>query len=203
MENKPFWEQTYADRTVSTFSAKPTKDIQDYYHIYPSNSLVLDVGCGEGRNSLFMAKLGNTVDAFDISQNGINKAKEISKSFGIDVNFFCCDLGSFSFDKQYDIILSHGVLHLPYRNVRNEFIAKMQANTKIDGYNAVLVFTNRTPATPDNAPFTHSLFDVGELPKMYEGWELIMHEEDIFTDTHPGNIHHEHAFEKIIARRIK
>ena len=111
MENKPFWEETYADNTVSTFTAKPTKDIQDFYKIFPINSLILDVGCGEGRNSIFMANLGNTVDAFDISQNGINKAKEISKGLGVDVNFFCCDLGDYIFEKKYDIILSHGVLH--------------------------------------------------------------------------------------------
>jgi len=203
MEKKPFWEQTYADSTVSTFTARPTKDIQDFHRIFPANSLVLDVGCGEGRNSIFMANLGNTVDAFDISQNGINKANEISKELGVDVNFFCCDLGDYIFEKEYDIILSHGVLHLPHKDIRDKFIVKMQANTKIGGYNAILVFTNRTPATPDNAPFTHSLFDVGELPAKYSDWEIIHHEEDVFTDTHPGNIHHEHAFEKIIAKRIK
>lgn len=44
---------------------------------------------------------------------------------------------------------------------------------------------------------THSVFDVGELPEKYAGWEIVVHEEGTFRDTHPGNIYHEHAVERI------
>ena len=203
MQIQPFWEQTNATDNVSTFSVAPTKDIEEHYDILPKNSMILDVGCGEGRNSIFMAKLGNSVDAFDISENGINKAKKIAANMGVNINFFCCDLGEFNFPKQYDVIMSHGVLHLPHKNIRDEFISKMQENTKIGGYNVVGIFTNRLPATPDNAPYTHSLFDVGELPEKYKDWEILFHTEGTFKDTHPGDIHHEHAFERLIARKIK
>lgn len=201
MQERPFWEQTYADMDVSTFSKGPTVDVNEFYQIFPQNARVLDVGCGEGRNSIFMAKLGNQVDAFDISKNGIEKAKKIAGQAGVQVNYFCCDLEAFVFEKEYDIILSHGVLHLPYKEVRDAFIAKMQANTKIGGYNAIGIFTNRLPATEDNAPYTHSLFDVGELPEKYKDWEIVHHFEGTFSDSHPGGIHHEHAFERVIAKR--
>lgn len=177
MEAKPFWEQTYADRDVSTFSKGPTVDVEEFYHLFPRDGRVLDVGCGEGRNALFLAKLGCRVDAFDLSENGIAKAKEIARAQGARVNFFVCDLADFVFDKEYDVVLSHGVLHLPAKPVRDKFIREMQAHTKTGGYNAVGIFTNRLPATPDNAPYTHSLFDVGELPGLYEGWELVHHNE--------------------------
>lgn len=118
MQEKPFWEKTYSDSGVATFSKGPTVDVNEYYSIFPPNSLVLDVGCGEGRNSVFMAKLGHTVDAFDISENGIAKAREIARALGVQVNFFCQDLGSFEFERDYDVILSHGVLHLPEKEVR-------------------------------------------------------------------------------------
>ena len=202
MQERPFWEQLYADMEVSTFSKGPTMDVNEFYNVFPKNAQVLDVGCGEGRNSIFMAKLGNKVDAFDISENGIEKAKKISKQMGVQVNYFCCDLEKFLFEKEYDVILSHGVLHLPYKDIRDKFITKMQGNTKIGGYNVIGIFTNRLPATPDNAPYTHSFFDVGELPEKYKDWEIIHHLEGTFTDSHPGDIHHVHAFERIIAKRI-
>lgn len=202
MQERPFWEQLYTDMEVSAFSKGPTTDINEFYNIFPKNAQVLDVGCGEGRNSIFMAKLGNKVDAFDISENGIEKAKKIAKQMGVQVNYFCIDLEKFVFEKEYDVILSHGVLHLPYKDVRDKFIAKMQGNTKIGGYNVIGIFTNRLPATPDNAPYTHSLFHVGELPEKYKKWEIIYHLEGTFVDSHPGDIHHEHAFERIIAKRI-
>ncbi len=202
MQDKPFWEQLYADMAVSTFSKGPTVDVNEFYHVFPQNAQVLDVGCGEGRNSIFMAKLGNTVDAFDVSENGIAKAKEIARQMGVQVNFFVCDLGKFAFEKEYDVILSHGVLHLPCKEVRDRFIAEMQSHTRVGGYNVVGIFINRLPATPDNAPYTHSLFDVGELPEKYKDWEMVHHLEGTFKDSHPGDIHHEHAFERIIAKRV-
>lgn len=202
MNTKPFWEQTYSSPDVSTFSKGPTVDVGQHYTIFPPHSLVLDVGCGEGRNAIFLAKQGHTVDAFDLSENGIAKAKRIAQAEGVSVHFFPCDLNDFVFETDYAVILSHGVLHLPEKEVRDRFIIKMQEHTKPGGYNVIGIFTNRLPATPDNAAFTHSLFDVGELPAKYEGWEIVHHLEGTFKDTHPGDIHHEHAFERIIARKI-
>ena len=97
-------------------------DVNEFYNVFPQNAQVLDVECGEKRNSIFMAKLGNKVDAFDISENGIEKAKKISRQMGVQINFFCCDLEKFLFEKEYDVILSHGVLHLPCKDVRDKFI---------------------------------------------------------------------------------
>ena len=114
MQEKPFWEQTYANMNVSTFCKGPTVDVNELYQIFPKNSSVLDVGCGEGRNPIFMAKLGNLVEAFDISENGIKKAKKLAEQADVSVNYFFCDLEAIIFEKKYDVILSHGVLPLPY-----------------------------------------------------------------------------------------
>ncbi len=138
MENKPFWETAYSDLKVSAFSKGPTADVEDHFRIFPSNAAVLDVGCGEGRNSVFMAKLGNHVDAFDISAAGIEKARQIAEMEKVSIRFFVCDLADFVFKKPYDIILC---------------------------------------------------------------WELLYHTEGTFRDSHPGGIHHEHAYERIIARK--
>ena len=37
---------------------------------------VLDIGCGEGKDSVFFAKCGYAVTAFDISELGLEKAKK-------------------------------------------------------------------------------------------------------------------------------
>jgi tellurite methyltransferase len=200
MPDKPFWEQIYRDEQLSTFSKGPTVDVEEFYMGLKEKSIVLDVGCGEGRNAIFLAKQGHIVDAFDMSEAGIAKATRIAQKNHVEVNFFVQDLGRYEFDKKYDVILSHGVLHLPERSIRNAFIEKAKMNTKPGGYNIIGVFTNRLPATPDNAPFTKSLFDVGELPGMYGDWNIIRHFEGTFSDEHPGGIHHEHAYERIIAQ---
>lgn len=199
---KPFWEDTYKDDNVSTFAKGPTADIAEYWTLFPAGGTVLDVGCGEGRNSIFLAEKGFIVDAFDISEAGIGKAKRIAMEREIVMNFYCRDLAKYIFEKDYNVILSHGVLHLCEKIDRDKFIEQVKLRTIVGGYNAIGVFTNRLPATPDNAPFTKSLFYVGELPSLYSGWEIVHHLEGIFEDEHPGSIHHQHAYERIIARKI-
>ena len=101
-----------------------------------------------------------------------------------------------------DAILSHGVLHLPDKAVRDRFISEAQRHTNPGGYNCIGIFTNRVPATPDNAPFTKSLFDVGEILEKYSGWKILSHDENIFHDSHHGGVSHEHAYEQMIAQKI-
>ena len=199
--DKPFWEIGYRDKNASTFAKGPTNDIASFYQNLKPNSFILDAGCGEGRNSIFLAGHGHRVDAFDLSEAGIEKARSIAAARGLDINFFVRDLADFTFERDYDVIMSHGVLHLPEKHNRDAFLAEAQKHTKPGGYNIIGVFTNRLPATPDNAPFTKSLFDVGELPAKYSGWKLIAHDEGTLRDSHPGGVSHEHAHERIIAQK--
>jgi tellurite methyltransferase len=200
MPEKPFWETAYRG-DAAAFGRGPTKDIEEFYPNLKERSEILDVGCGEGRNAIFLAKLGHTVDAFDLSEAGVVKATRIAESNQVEVNFFVCDLGAFEFEKDYDAVLSHGVLHLPEKAERDAFIEKAKACTRPGGYNIIGVFTDRLPATPDNAPFTKSLFKVGELPGKYGDWEILRHFEGTFSDEHPGGARHEHAYERIVARK--
>jgi len=199
---KPFWEATYQDKSVSTFSKEPTFDVNEFTHILENPSLVLDVGCGEGRNAIHLASKNHTVEAFDLSEAGIEKAMSLADNMNLKIKFWSQDLADFEFQKEYDVILSHGVLHLPEKKYRDKFISEAQKNTRVGGFHFIDVFTNRLPATPDNAPFTKSLFDVGELLKKYSGWEIIYHLEKTINDEHPGGIKHEHAKEQIVAKKI-
>lgn len=200
--DEPFWERTYSDKNLSTFSKGPTADLAEFYHIIKVPSIILDAGGGEGRNSIFLAEKGHLVEGFDLSEAGITKAKAIAAAQNVDLKLWTQDLADFEFEKEYDVILSHGVLHLPEKESRDDFIRKAMLYTKTGGFHFIGVFTNRLPATPDNAPFTKSLFEVGELPEKYKEWEIVHHLEGVFSDEHPGGIRHEHAYERVIARKI-
>lgn len=55
------------------------------------------------------------------------------------------------------------------------------------------------PPRRTTPPYIHSLFQAGELPER----EIAHHSEGAFTDSHPGGIHHEHAYERIIAKKFE
>ena len=79
MPNTPFWETTYQDFAVSSFG-KPSQEFYDLIHRMPPHAKVLDLGCGEGRNALFLAKHGCVVTAVDISVSGIQKLQHLAAS---------------------------------------------------------------------------------------------------------------------------
>ena len=110
-KDKPFWEKGYSNDNVSTFAKRPSKDISDFFINIKQGKTVLDVGCGEGRNSIYLAEIGHFVDAFDISEAGVNKAKRIAEKKNLTLNLWSQDLANFQFEKKYDFISSQGVLH--------------------------------------------------------------------------------------------
>jgi tRNA (uracil-5-)-methyltransferase TRM9 len=57
-------------------SYKPWPETLEFLTGLPKSSLVLDVGCGNGRNSLAAEKLGHTVVGFDLSGALLKKARE-------------------------------------------------------------------------------------------------------------------------------
>jgi tellurite methyltransferase len=203
---KPFWENTYLDDTVSTFGTKPNQAIEAYWKTFDKNWSILDVGCGEGKNDVFLAENGfNDVNAFDISGTGIQKLLRISFDKKLNINAWVQDLTKNDFDKQYDLIMSHGVLHFVEKEKWKEFIIKAKQNTKMNGLHILQIFTNKVPASPDIAPYVKGLADEGELESMYQdhNWEIVESKAYIFDDEHPGVEKHVHAANRIVARKIK
>ena len=74
----------------------------------------LDVACGAGRNALFLAHAGFDVDAIDISQQGLNKARQNAESQGFDINWIEHDFDQpYAFDDDYDLIVVMWYVNLP------------------------------------------------------------------------------------------
>ncbi|MEV6770618.1 class I SAM-dependent methyltransferase [Nocardia sp. NPDC051030] len=85
----------------------------------PELPRVLDLGCGEGRNALWLATHGWHVDAVDYSQVGIDKgrtvAARLSRSVRSRISWHCADvtkLESAHLTGPYELIIM-SFLHLP------------------------------------------------------------------------------------------
>ena len=77
MTSQPFWEQAYQDLEGSTFG-KPSKEFYELVQTLRPGSRVLDLGCGEGRNALFLAENELDVTAVDSSEQGIRKLNHLA-----------------------------------------------------------------------------------------------------------------------------
>lgn len=69
------------------FGTEPNVWLAQHADLLKPDMRVLAVADGEGRNSVWMAKQGLQVDAFDISPVGIEKAKKLAQQASVEVNF--------------------------------------------------------------------------------------------------------------------
>lgn len=78
-----------------------------------SNSLILSMGEGEGRNSVYLAQKGHRIIAVDESAIGLNKAQKFAQLNNVQIETIACDISQFDFvDNTYDAIISIW-FHLP------------------------------------------------------------------------------------------
>lgn len=199
----PFWEDTYKNEETITFSMEPNMTIKEMEDLFFKEWKVLEVGCGEGQNVLYLAKQGyNNVDAFDLSENGITKLKKRCDVANVKINAFVDDLTTYEFDKQYDLVMSFGTLHFVSKDDWKKFINKAKENTNVGGIHIMQIFTDVVPASEDIAPFAIGLAKDEEIKEMYTDWEILQFKSYVFEDEHPNVPKHLHASNKIVARRV-
>ncbi len=81
------------------------------------------------------------------------------------------------------------------------FIEDAKEHTNPGGIHIIHTFTNTVPASPDIAPFAVGLADEGEILDLYSDWEVMQFKTYVFDDEHPNVPKHQHAVNKLVARK--
>lgn len=199
----PFWEETYQKDETIAFSSEPNVTIKEFEHFLNTQSNILEAGCGEGQNAIYLAQKGYHVDAFDLSEYGIAKLKHRCELSNVHVNAFVADLTAYHFKQSYDMILCFGTLHFVHKNDWKKFISSAKEYTNIGGIHIMQIFTDAVPASEDIAPFAIGLAKDEEIKELYTNWDILQFKSYVFEDEHPNVPKHLHASNKIVARRIK
>lgn len=138
----------------------------------------LDLGCGSGRNSLYLNQKGFDVTAWDKNQMSISNLNKIIAAEGLkNIITDVVDLNTLAFDGEYDFILSTVVMMFLERDTIPRLIANMQRCTKPGGY-SLIVAAMDTEDFPCTVGFPFA-FAEGELRNYYAGWELLKYNEDV------------------------
>jgi tellurite methyltransferase len=130
----------------------------------------LDIACGEGRNSIFLAQNGFSVTGLDISEEGLAKGEGWAKSERLEVVFRCIDLEEFEFSETYDLIINFN------------FLLRDMIPNMVDDLNpgGVIVFDTilDTPSLEGNHKRIY-LLQPGELRSIFSGFpgQIILCEE--------------------------
>ena len=104
------WDARYA-RADFRASAEASPFLQAHCsRITPGRAL--ELACGAGRNAIYLAQQGFSVDAIDISEQGLQHARTGAERAGVEVNWMRADLlagDAFPRDDYQLIVMTHFV----------------------------------------------------------------------------------------------
>jgi tellurite methyltransferase len=156
--------QFLAERIASVVSLSPGKR-------------ALDIACGEGRNSIFLARHGFSVTGVDIAETGLEKGRRWARREGLVIDFRCVDLEEGGLTGTYDLIINFNFL---LRRLIPEMIASLSPG-------GLIVFD--TILDSPSAPLPHRtefLLQPGELSRIFAGYAgEILHYEEFPLDASP------------------
>lgn len=149
---------------------------------YLTPGRVLDLGCGNGRNTLYLAANGFDVTAWDKNPLSIANIKRVAEAEGLNsLHTDVRDLNSLKFDGEYDFILSTVVMMFLEPTTIAGLIDNMQRCTQSGGYNLIVAAMD-TKDFPCTVGFPFA-FREGELSGYYAGWDVMKYNEE------PGELH--------------
>jgi len=199
--DKNYFEQVYKNEKGFLWGINPNPLTKRILKI-KSKGDVLDLGCGEGKDALFLAKKGFKVDAIDISESAIKKLKERALKEKISINAKVEDFDNYKIKNNYDVILSLAAIHfIEDRKNLQKMIKNIQDKTRRGGINVITVFRKKDPS---EGKFKMYFFEDKELLKYYSSWKVIYYSEYLKEDKHNEKDKvHFHRNAEIIAQKIE
>jgi len=88
---REFWDQRFAAPEY-IFGTEPNAFLSAQIERFKRGDHVLDVACGEGRNSVWLASLGCDVTGIDISPLALAKARRLADSQGLKIEYKEADI---------------------------------------------------------------------------------------------------------------
>ncbi|ARI77960.1 class I SAM-dependent methyltransferase [Halobacillus mangrovi] len=118
-----FWDEFYSDRDKPGpfFENAPDENLVAYLDEgLISKGKVLELGCGPGRNAVYLAEKGWEVDAVDLSETSLEWAKERAQEKKLNVKFIKENIFDLDVEKgTYDLVYDSGCFHhiAPHRRM--------------------------------------------------------------------------------------
>jgi len=161
---------------------------------------VLDIGCGEGKDAVFLARCGYDVSAFDISEAGLDKTKRLADKARVHVRTFRANLCDYRLDEGYDILFSSGTLHYIKPELRDEVMANYKSHVSENGMVALHVFVKKPfiGLPPDDNLSYYFPWKSGQIFTYFYDWIINECSEFIF-DCNSTGIPHRHANNMLLA----
>lgn len=183
------WNRRFAEDGF-LFGTEPNAWLRGQAGAWQPGQRVLSVADGEGRNSVWLAKRGLLVDAFDIAEVGVEKARRMAAEQGVSVNFSVADCDAFGWpEAAYDGVAAIFV-QFADPAMRTRLFDRIRRSLKPGG---TLVLQGYTPRQLDyrtgGPPFESHLYTPALLREAFAAMDIVELRE-YEADLAEGSGHH-------------
>lgn len=176
----------------------PNKLLQKVYQQINPGSFILDLGCGTGRDAIFLDKYGFKVVAVDKSAEYIETLKNIQ-----NIEAICADIINFNIAKdKYAAIQMHNCLQFVDRERGMQIIQTAKNNLKNNGFIIISCFRDDDPIAVLRPKSL--FFKSDELKHLFADFDILHYQEIKIDDApHRGyEVPHQHSMMELIAKKI-
>lgn len=181
------WNKRF-DNADYLFGTKPNVYLQSHTDKFPRSGAALCVADGEGRNSVWLARRGLRVDAFDISEVGVAKARKLAHEAGVQVNYTVADCDQWSWPAAHYDLVAAIFVQFADPAMRTRLFANIVHTLKPGG---LLVLQGYTPKQLEyktgGPPILSHLYTEDMLRDAFAELELLelrMYEDDLAEGQH-------------------
>ncbi len=202
---------TFYDRAEFSFGAEPTREIREFVESTKQRGKALDIGAGDGRNALYLARAGYDVTAVDSSCVGLAKLEWFARRDELTsrIQMICADARNAAYEEStYDLVVAVTLFdHLPGKDIGGLF-DRIVGSLRIGGTLFVKVHTVTDPGFKKNGQPASELsrmirhyFEPKELLHLMNGnLDIVTYDECTERDASHG-APHMHGFATMLATK--
>jgi len=167
---------------------------------------VIDLGCGDGANALYLEQVGCSVTGFDISSLALNGLANRFARSGMSPGgrYVRSDIGSIGQEIECcDLLVSCGLFQCLAKDMRGEIHKRFHESLSLNGMIVFSCLTDKIALPAGHMTRGVELASLSEIADLFDGLSIQYFREGTIRDAHaPLVAPHEHSVVWILAKKL-
>jgi len=127
---------------VEDYFGGPYPELIEFFKNLPERGHILDLGCGQGRDAISLARLGYKVTGVDVSKLGVDQMIKRANEQKLEIVGLVDEMFSFTVEDKYDIVLLDSMLHFEKNDRKKEvnFLRRITSELKENGILCICIW---------------------------------------------------------------